>query len=308
MNSTRQINIWTLGGLDNSLSPLEGINIAKDCGYNGLELVYGSGRTPIDVTEKEVLGWREAAEKAGIKLESVCSGNYWETSLGHPDPAQRARAVEYTRKYLRFAGWLGAGVALVIPGWVAVPWDHKQPVVDYDEAWRLSSASIWKCVTAAEQANVVMGVENVWNWFLSDPYAMREYVDQFRHPMVGAYVDVANCLINGFPEQWLRMLGHRVAGVHFKNFTRADCAGGLKGFGEDLDDGDVDWPAVRQAMIDIGYTGPVTAELVPFSRLPGPVVPDIELARRNAPMMEAILAGTLAKRPSGKQEGPGRLF
>ncbi len=49
----------------------------------------------------------------------------------------------------------------------------------------------------------------------------------------------------GYPEQWLRILGKRVAGIHFKDFRRA--VGTIEGF-VDLLEGDVDWPAVMSAI------------------------------------------------------------
>jgi sugar phosphate isomerase/epimerase len=85
------------------------------------------------------------------------------------------------------------------------------------------------------------------------------------------------------------MLGERVKAVHFKNFSRSDCAGGIHGFGDDLLKGDIDWPAVVAALDGIKYTGPITAEMIPFSRLPDLVLPDLDLARDTAPKMRTIL-------------------
>jgi hexulose-6-phosphate isomerase len=136
---------------------------------------------------------------------------------------------------------------------------------------------------------VVMALENVWNWFLSDPVSLRTFVDQFRSPWVGVYLDVGNCLIAGFPEHWIEVLGKRIRAVHAKNFSRQDCGGGLHGFGDDLLIGDANWPAIRKALRRIRYTGPVTAELIPFSRLPAPPVPDLKMARDNAPKLRQVL-------------------
>lgn len=308
MENVKQINCWTLAGFENGMPIPEALETAKRCGYEGLEVIFGAGVVPVDVREKDVKGWLDVAEKLGMKMESVASGNFWTMALGHPDAARRREAVGFMDKYLRFAGWLGVKVALTIPGWVAVPWDPNMPVIPYDQAWELATDSIWRCIGAAERANVVIGIENVWNWFLSDPVAMRTFVDQYRHPLVGVYFDVANCLINGFPEHWLKILRHRVAGVHFKNFRRQDCAGGLHGFGERLDDGDVNWPEVCAALEEITYDGPITAELMPFSRMPDSVIPDIELARSNSPLFAKIIMGDFSGLSRTVSQGSGRIF
>ena len=77
--------------------------------------------------------------------------------------------------------------------------------------------------------------------------------------------------------------------VHVKNFSRGDCGGGLHGFGDDLLIGDVDWNAVLAALRRIKYAGPITAEMLPFSRLPNLVLPDVPLARKTARQLRKLL-------------------
>ena len=77
---------------------------------------------------------------------------------------------------------MGAKVALIVPGAVAVPWDPSKPVVPYKTAWKHATASIRELLPAARRLGVKLGLENVWNWFLADPMAMKLFVDQFRSP------------------------------------------------------------------------------------------------------------------------------
>jgi hexulose-6-phosphate isomerase len=179
----------------------------------------------------------------------------------------------------------------VIPGAVAVPWDPSKPVVPYAEVWKRATAGVKAVLPTAAKLKVAIGLENVWNWFLADPVAMRTFVDQFKSPWVGVYFDVANCAINGLPEHWIEILGKRIKAVHVKNFSRSDCAGVLHGFGDDLLKGDVNFPAVVKALKKIRYSGALTAEMIPFSRLPNLVLPDLDLARDTAPKMKQVLAG-----------------
>jgi hexulose-6-phosphate isomerase len=144
-------------------------------------------------------------------------------------------------------------------------------------------------VPLAKKVGVTIGLENVWGGFLTDPMAMKTFVDQFRTRRIGVYFDVGNCLINGYPEHWIEVLGKRIAAVHFKNFRREDCAGGLHGFGDDLLAGDIDWSAVVKALKKIKYTGPITAEMLPFCRLPNMVLPDMDLARDTAGKLKQIV-------------------
>jgi L-ribulose-5-phosphate 3-epimerase len=90
---------------------------------------------------------------------------------------------------------------------------------------------------------VTIGVENVWNRFLLSPLEFRSFLDQIGSPWVKAYFDCANVLVHGFPEQWMRILGERIAAIHVKDFELS--VGSIQGF-TGLLQGDVAWPAVRQ--------------------------------------------------------------
>jgi len=108
---------------------------------------------------------------------------------------------------------------------------------------------------------VALCIENVWNKFLLSPLEMRDFIDSFNSEMVGAYFDVGNVLLTGYPEHWIRILESRIKRVHVKDFRRS--VGTVDGF-VDLLEGDVDFQAVKEALSDIGYDGYVTAEMLPF--------------------------------------------
>ncbi len=44
------------------------------------------------------------------------------------------------------------------------------------------------------------------------------YVDEFESPWLKAYFDVGNVVFYGFPQDWIRALGPRIAKVHLKDF------------------------------------------------------------------------------------------
>ncbi len=283
--NTMQINYWTLGGFDGAKPPIQALREAKEMGYEGVELTFGAGQFAPGISKAACQEIRAAANEMGMKIETLATGNYWGLSLSSNDAATRAKAIDFTKEYIQVAQWVGAKTVLVVPGAVAVLWDPTQPVVHYAQAWKNATNSIKKLLPVANKLGVNIGIENVWNWFLADPMAMRLFIDQFKSPRLGAYFDVANHIITGLSEDWVEILGRRIKAMHFKNFKRSDMGGGAHGFGPDLLEGDVNWPAVMAALKKIKYTGPVTAEMIPF----GHPVPDLELARATAPKMKQIL-------------------
>jgi len=288
MSYLLQITYWTIGGFEGQKPIRQALEEARALGYQGVELAFGAGELSPSVTEAQCRRIRDEADSLGMRLGTLISGYFWSCPLSSPDPARRREAIDFTRKYIQAAHWLGVKTILVIPGAVAVPWDPSVPVVPYQQVWDNATASIEELLPLAADLDVTLALENVWNRFLVGPVEFKAFVDQFGSRHVACYFDVGNVVIQGHPEHWIEILGPRIAAVHVKNFKREDCGGGLHGFGDDLLAGDVDFEAVKSALVRIGYQGPITAEMLPFCRLPNLTLPDMELARDTAVKLKQL--------------------
>lgn len=251
------ISIWSFpnGTLRESFA------LAKDAGFEGVEVALDeTGEVSLASTERELLDVRRQADDAGIALYSVACGLYWDYWLNDEDEARRSKAKDIVKKQLECAGVLGCQSILVIPGCVNADFADPNKVCDYEVAYDRSLEALCELKAVAEQYRVEIGLENVWNKFLLSPMEMRDFIDKIGSDYVGSYLDIGNALANGYPEQWVRILGRRVKKVHFKDYRKA--AGGLHGF-VDLLAGDVNYPAVMKALEGIGYDGWVSAEMIP---------------------------------------------
>lgn len=260
----KSINYWSFpGGLEGSLGLSEFLRLAKESGFDGAEVAIGEAGSAfgLDTTEERCKEVLEDADRLGISVVSAASGLFWSRSLADSDSSVRAQALEDLKKMLQIASWLKVKTLLTIPGSVDVFFMPDRKVQDYSEVWNYATEGLRAALPTAQGCDVRMGIENVWNRFLLSPHEMASFIDQFASPYVGAYVDVANLLPFGYAEQWLRILGKRVVGIHFKDYRRA--VGTADGF-VDLLEGDVDWPAVMAAIREIEYEGPVVAEMIPL--------------------------------------------
>lgn len=281
------INYWVLGGFEGKKSAVDAIRDAADMGLNGVELTYGDCLKS-DITAQECASIAEEGRRLGIGLRTLATGHYWGCSLSSPDKEERERAIAFTLRYLEVAEALGAETVLVVPGAVDVAWDPSRPVVPYAAAWDHATESLKRCLPAAEKLGINIALENVWNKFLLGPIEFRQFIDQFGSSRIGSYFDVGNVVITGYPEHWIEILGQRIKAVHIKNFKRQDCGGILGGFGDDLMAGDVNFDAVKKQLMAAGYTGPITTEMIPFSRLPNMVLPDMDLAKKTAAALKRL--------------------
>ncbi|MHB9033542.1 MAG: sugar phosphate isomerase/epimerase family protein [Anaerolineae bacterium] len=255
-------------GLDGTEPIMSAMQQAKNLGYEAIELCIASTGVLTDrTTEAECRTIADEAKRIGIEIASVASGESWASSPSANDPAVRQRIIDFTARGLQVTRWLGADAYLFVPGAVSVFFNPQAEVIPYDVCYQRAREAVSQLAPVAERCQVKLGIENVWNMFLLSPLEMRDFIDSFKNPWVGAYFDVGNVLLTGYPEQWIHILGRRITRVHIKDFKRT--VGTADGFC-DLLEGDVDFAAVRRALVEIGYDGYVTAEMIPWAPgLPG---------------------------------------
>lgn len=241
--SLRKGIMWGSIGVGQTIS--EKFQAAKLAGFDGVEVMSHLDRN-------EVL---KARDTTGLMIPSVCSALHWKFLLSDPDPKVREAGVTALKVSLEDAKAYGADTVLLVPGRVS-------ETVSYDDCWKRTVGEIKKVIPLAEQLNVKIAIENVWNNFLLSPVEAANYVDQFQSKIVGFYFDCGNILVYGWPEQWIKILGPRIAKVHIKEFSRkiADKQGKGAGFGVKLLEGDVNWPVVMKALDNISYNNWTTIE------------------------------------------------
>jgi len=262
----------------------ENLKPVRDAGFEGVEARPAG--------PEETAKAREAAAKLGLRIHSVMGG-------GSPEGLRAARAY-------------GADAVLLVPGGVNAkpmpePWEFdvefdpqnghlaravkgdnerfKAYIEAHDRSMDAARERVRKLIPAAEEAKVVIALENVWNNFCVKPPLLKWLVESFRSPWVRAYFDIGNHVKYLVPpEQWIRELGPLLAKVHVKDYRLN--AEGRGGDWARVGEGSVDWPAVRRALEGAGYSGWLTDE---SGSLPLP-----ELSRR----FDLILAG---KDPGGRK-------
>ena len=251
------------GGLDGTLPIKSAMEQASKMGFEGIELgIASQGVLTHNTSQAECEEIVRQAEKHGLEISGVASGESWTTSPTANDEDVRLKIIDFTQKALQITHWLGSDAYLFVPGAVEVFFLPDAEVIPYDVCYQRASEAISQLVPVAEKLGVAIAVENVWNKFLLSPLEMREFIDNFNTSQVGVYFDVGNVLLTGYPDQWIRILGPRIKRVHIKDFKLS--VGTADGF-VDLLEGDVDFEAVKQALSEINYDGYVTAEMIPFT-------------------------------------------
>ncbi|PYQ49580.1 MAG: xylose isomerase [Acidobacteria bacterium] len=234
--------------LPRELPFLDRYKMAVGAGFAGVEM-----QTVADPKQADEA--REAASKTGLRIHSVMNSDHWKFPLSSPEPDVVDKSVAGMETSLRNAKLWGADTVLLVPAVV-------NPQTSYREAWSRSQKVIReRILPLASELKVVVAVEEVWNKFLLSPLEFAQYLDEMKSPWVKAYCDVGNVVFYGYPQDWIRTLGPRIAKVHLKDF-KLDRPNG-KFTWVNLGEGDIDWVEVRKAFDDVSYDGWTTTELSP---------------------------------------------
>jgi hexulose-6-phosphate isomerase len=256
------INAWAFPG---GLALEEQCRQAKAAGFEAIELnMAESGPVHLGMTEQEAGDVLRTVHQSGLVISSLSTGLFWQYPLTSADAETVEKAKEIVRQMLQAAKWLENDAILVVPGTVTSD-------VSYDDAYERAQSGLKAVAPDAERLGVHIGVENVWNKFLLSPLEMARFLDEIGSSHVGAYFDVGNVQVFGFPEQWIRNLGSRIRRIHLKDFKNS--VGNINGFCNLLE-GDLNWPEVKKALQGIGYNGFVTAEMGGYRHYPEQLLRD----------------------------------
>jgi hexulose-6-phosphate isomerase len=223
--------------------------LLKSLGFDGVEL-----DSPAGYGAQEV---RAAVAASGLPVHGVVDAVHWQERLSSPEATVRRKGTDALAGALADAAGFGGHSVLLVPGRVADPENENQ-----EQVFERSIACIREVLPRAAELGVRILIENVWNGFCyvhdgpADQTAeqLRDYIDAIASPWVGSYFDIGNHQRYGKPADWIRTLGPRIVKLDVKGW------GVKQGFGK-IGDDDIDWPDVRRALDEIGFSGWATAEV-----------------------------------------------
>lgn len=222
---------------------------SADAGYEVVELcIRREGELTPQTGSEKLKNIRKSAADHGLSIDSVTHGHCTGNLLAEGE--SQKKAIEETKTGLHIAAELGAYCTLHTLGGL-------NPDLYYDVAYSNGVKSLKALAPVAEELNVAIAVEFVWNGFLFSPLEMRQFLKEVGSKAVGFYFDPGNMAVFQYPQHWARILGSFIKMVHMKDWKgRA-----LNGNWPALLEGGVDFPAVMQELVNSGYNGPLISEV-----------------------------------------------
>jgi L-ribulose-5-phosphate 3-epimerase len=233
--------------------------MGQELGFDGLEMSFNEldYEKALLWTHEGVQQIRRLAEATGLEVPSCCAGRYNRRGFVNPDPAVREECVAIMLHLIDTCADVGMDNILV-----AFFGDHQ---IETDEHKDLVVEAMKRCAPKAESRGITLALEGTVT-----AEEFMEIIERADSEALGVYYDVGNAVWLGYdgPAE-LRKLSDAglLRQIHIKDMTvdksnvplgEPVAAGSdrLRSPGE----GGVDWPAVAEAIRDIGYDGYLVLE------------------------------------------------
>ena len=252
---------------ENGLSNTESIDSAltqtKSNGFDALELsVSSEGVINTNTSKAECEIIRKKINDSGVFVDSIATGMSWGVSPTSDDESIRKQSISLHQDAIKVASHLECKALLFVPGVVKSPISPE--IVRYDRALDRLREAINQCLPIAEDLNVDLCMENVWNGFFYSPIELRDFVDSFNSDRLGIYLDIGNLIgYQQHPPHWVELLNSRIKRVQIKDFQENFDWTGSFSFC-DIGAGDVPWSETIEALNSIQYKSTIIAEMLPW--------------------------------------------
>jgi L-ribulose-5-phosphate 3-epimerase len=250
-------------GLSNNESIESALSQTKMHGFDALELsVSSEGVISTNSSKAECEMIRKRIDDSGVFVDSIATGMSWGVSPTSDDESIRKKSISLHQDALKVASYLDCKALLFVPGVVKSPISPE--IVRYDRALDRLREAINQMLPIAEDLNVDLCMENVWNGFFYSPIELRDFVDSFDSDRLGVYLDIGNLIgYQQHPPHWVELLNSRIKRVQIKDFQENFDWTGSFSFC-DIGAGDVPWKETMEALKTIEYKSTIIAEMLPW--------------------------------------------
>ena len=261
---------------------LEAIEMVKDAGFKGLELVataFGSpvgfpdivpnlGLWPREYTRRERAELKKRLE--GFKTLSVHAQGVG-LNIAYLNPGLREESQKQYIESIELAVDLGIEVITFHCGSRAG--NQRLPQETYAK-YDIEFAR--RVIPLAEEHGLLLGYE-------SGPFErLKKVVAEVNHPRFGINLDIGHAAMGGVsPEEWIKHFGEKIVEVHLNSVTRH--SGGFIEHQPVERNNVIDYEAVFSGLKGINYQGPLVLELLGID-----ITQALDVARRGAQIFTEI--------------------
>ena len=247
----------------------QAIRSISEIGYEGVEILadvphlYADTTSESDLDDLKKLLLECSLTACNLNANTAVGwygANFWEPlfepSLANPDEILRNWRINYTRKCIDMAEFLGVPCVSVTSG-------RPIPGVLPEYSMDLLEESLSQVVEYASSKSVSIGLEYEPGLLIESCRELVELFSRIDSPFLGANLDVGHSFVQGEDtSEVIHELDQRIFHLHLEDIK------GRKHFHRIPGDGDICFDSIFDALSEIGYEGFMSVELYTFPHNP----------------------------------------
>lgn len=263
--------------LPDSLSWEERLLAAGQAGYDYVEISIDEGQerlSRLDWKTPELRVLRQAIEKSGVPIMTMCLSGHRKYPLGSHDPEVRREGQAILRKAINFAGEIGLRIVQVMA--YDVFYEDNDETTHDNFLQGLEMGVKW-----ASQAGVMLGIENLDTSYANSLEKTMKIMQTINSPWLQLYPDIGNLAAAGFsPPEELKLARNHVLGIHIKDAMPKVIRGIPYG------EGIVPFEETFRVLAQIGFWGLLSVEMWGFMH---PEKDPIESAKETCQFVQKLV-------------------
>lgn len=250
-------------------SVIEAVERIATIGYDGVELLADTPHLYADTLSlSELKQLKTVIDSTGLKVTNINANTamgyygspFWEPlfepSLANPDAALRRWRLDYSKKCVDLANFMGAPCVSVTSG-------RAVPGVDPKKSLEYLRESLRQLAAYAGKRSVCIGIEYEPGLLVERYEELMTLLEEIGSPCLGANLDLGHSHVLGEdPKMVIAGLGSRIFHVHVEDIRDRKHYHLIPGTG------DMDFAGILDILSDNGYNGFVTVELYTYPHQP----------------------------------------
>ncbi len=260
--------------LSTRMSEIDAIKYYAKCGFDAVDL--GMLDMWDENCPKNSANYREYAKELK-KVSDGCGVIFNQAHApmhsSYIDEAKTAKAYDLIKRSIEFSAIVGVKNIIVHPK------QHLEYPEFKDELRQQNIEFYNSILPLCDEFDINILTENMWrtkgtNAILHSVCAPADefcdYVDMMNHSRFGACLDIGHAYLVGedIPNM-IRMLGHRIWGLHVHDVARDNDLHTMPFFGSIKN-----WEEIMKTLAEVGYNGDITFEMKALDNIPDAVLED----------------------------------
>jgi sugar phosphate isomerase/epimerase len=213
-------------------------------GFDGIEILGDRPHLGQLDTKADMESLRDQLKRINLPISNI--------NIGTASPLLNEGSVEYIKRYIGYAGLLGAPSISLVSG--------TSNHIPTQIAEKILLENLHLILSHAEGFNLKIGIEYEPGFYIGCSEALLKLVQRFDHPLLGVNLDIGHAFVLGEDIPWIiTLFSDRIWNIHIEDIRDRIHYHLIPGQGE------IDFVPILTQLLEIGYDRFLTIELYTYA-------------------------------------------